>query len=186
MTSKLDKSIEALSKSAELEPDNLVTLTTLGEVHAASGDLDKAMEIWEKALSVKPDSVFPMYNLGLAHFQKGDREKAVELWEKCISIDPSYVPAYKNLAAASAMAGDLDAAVRRWESLATMMPGSPEPGYGVGRPSLQGRAFRAGRGYVSSAGREAPGSARQGLCQGNPIQRRTALWRDPTGSGQVR
>ena len=97
------KAIE-LSPKPGLEPENTVTLITLGEVlYAMSGDIDTAMAKWQEVLEANPDDVFATYNLGLAFLEKARQTKQLKCGE--MILNPAYVPARQNLATLAVNAG---------------------------------------------------------------------------------
>jgi len=121
------KAIEALTKAHELEPENTMTLTTLGEAYAMSGDIDTAMGKWQQVLDANPDDLFATYNLGLAFLEKNEMDKAVDMWEKCVSLNPAYIPARQNLATLAVNAGDFNKAIAHWRAINQLDPSSPRP-----------------------------------------------------------
>ncbi|MCH7501540.1 MAG: tetratricopeptide repeat protein [Nitrospinae bacterium] len=84
---------QALTRAAELAPDNALYLNEAGLMADNLGRYDSAMEYYDKALAIYLETLGPDHpdvatlwnNLGLAWKAKGEHEKAIEYLEKALA-----------------------------------------------------------------------------------------------------
>ncbi|MDC7232089.1 MAG: tetratricopeptide repeat protein [Spirochaetales bacterium] len=80
---KVAESIDYLSRSLEMDPDNANTLNSLGYIMAEEGiNPDKALEYCQKALSLQPDNGNYMDSMAWALFRCGRMEEAREYLDR--------------------------------------------------------------------------------------------------------
>lgn len=82
---KVTESIDYLSRSLEMDPDNSNTLNSLGYIMAEEGlNPEKAVEYCRKALTLKPKNGNYMDSLGLALFRCGKTDEARDTLKKAM------------------------------------------------------------------------------------------------------
>lgn len=82
---KVKESIDFLSRSLEMDPENPNTLNSMGYIMAEEGlNPDKAVEYCRKALSMQPENGNYMDSLGWALFRCGKTNEAREYLEKAM------------------------------------------------------------------------------------------------------
>ena len=77
-----DKSIPALNKVLELDPENKPARLQLLSYALMDNDLDEIIKVSSPALEYTPDVMEFYYYLGIAYYQKKNSEKALEIFEK--------------------------------------------------------------------------------------------------------
>ncbi|HUU77337.1 MAG TPA: tetratricopeptide repeat protein [candidate division Zixibacteria bacterium] len=86
-----DKAIEILHKALELNPEDVLTLSSIGTLYDIQKNHDKAIEFCEKALEFETEDLQTMRVLGTAYFRRGDREKGIKIIRKTLEIDDSFI-----------------------------------------------------------------------------------------------
>lgn len=82
---KVSESIDYLSRSLEMDPENANTLNSMGYIMAEEGiNPEKAVEYCRKALSLQPDNGNYMDSLAWSLFRCGRKEEAREYLEKAL------------------------------------------------------------------------------------------------------
>ena len=82
----LDKSIEYLTKSITIKPDDASTLENLGVANGIHKDYEKSILYFKNALNLKPNNVQLYTNLGNSYQQKGDKVNATICFAKAKEI----------------------------------------------------------------------------------------------------
>jgi tetratricopeptide (TPR) repeat protein len=105
------RSVGALRKSLELNPQNAEPHKILGLDFAMLGNHDAAEDELEKASRLNPDSAEIRYYLGRIYYTHGSHPLAKKEFEAAIRLDPTYVKAFDNLGLAQEALGDNPAAI---------------------------------------------------------------------------
>jgi len=107
----LDRAIEHLRLSIEIEPTDSTTYSDLGAALARQGKLEEAIQNLQHALSLNPRLSLAHFNLGNAFALQGRFAEATEHLENALRIKPDYAEAYNNLGKVLAAQGQLDRAI---------------------------------------------------------------------------
>lgn len=94
-----EKAIEILLKALALNPDDVLTLSSIGTLYDIQKNHEKAIEYCERALEIDPEDVQTMRILGSAYFRKGECEKGIKIIRKTLEIDQSFVEGMLTLGA---------------------------------------------------------------------------------------
>ncbi len=84
----LQRAIEYLRRSWQLDSTDAETARLLGVAYGVAGQNDKAIEWFEKALSLQPQSAAIMRDLATAWYHAGDKAQADEWMARARAIDP--------------------------------------------------------------------------------------------------
>ena len=93
----LEKSIEYLTSSYNLRPNEFETLRLLGVAYGIANQAPLAVEYFTKALQVKPDDANVMYNLGNAYYTMGQQGLGEEWHQKAFKLDPNLLDKRRNV-----------------------------------------------------------------------------------------
>lgn len=85
---RLEKSIEALSKSIRLDPDNPEAYVNLGAALASIGRNNEAIKPLSRALELAPDYTDALNNLGIVLKNAGRLDEAIDTLAKALQTDP--------------------------------------------------------------------------------------------------
>ncbi|MBS3818111.1 tetratricopeptide repeat protein [bacterium] len=99
-SNQLDKAIQYLNKSLDLEPGFYLALNAMGLAYSMKGNLDKAAHYYKKCLESNPLFTEARNNLGSVYQEMGKLDKAEKEFKKVVS-DKNYNGrelAYYNLA----------------------------------------------------------------------------------------
>ncbi len=86
---QLERALEMVQKSIEVDPGNSSYLDTIGWIYFKLGDYAKAKQYIEESLNVEEDNALVMDHLGDAMFKLGDTKGAIETWKKALELDNS-------------------------------------------------------------------------------------------------
>ncbi len=73
---KTEQQIECFERSLELNPENIYTLSFLGEAYEKKGEYDKAIELFNKILKLDPEDICAYSSLAITYQKKGMAEEA--------------------------------------------------------------------------------------------------------------
>jgi tetratricopeptide (TPR) repeat protein len=108
---ELDRALDALNRSLELQPNDLPTLNGLLSVHAGRGTADEAAEVIARASNERPDDWQLLTLLVGAYIQADDPERAEEATTRLIEKDSSAYLRFVEIARSYLSLDRLDAAV---------------------------------------------------------------------------
>jgi tetratricopeptide (TPR) repeat protein len=77
-----------LERALKLEPDNVVAIQILGEVHGMDKDYETALHHSERALQLKPNWAIPYFDRGAVYLELKDYQTALENFNKTIALMP--------------------------------------------------------------------------------------------------
>lgn len=89
--------IQELSKSYNLNPNNLVLLKELGEVFYQTGNYSKAEQYWLEGLKLSSTDDYLLKNLSTLYYKQGNYNKVLELIGKSNNTQDSYYTKLKAL-----------------------------------------------------------------------------------------
>ena len=78
----------------EANPNDLETLTNIGNRFFESNQFDSAIVYYDRVLKIEPQNAAALYNKGLIYYNQQQYERSVELLNQCISANPAYTDAY--------------------------------------------------------------------------------------------
>src|SRR5207247_3454083 len=83
----------------EIEPENTVPYSNLGELYRKLGRLDEAEKMLRAAVQFAPNNVAALNNLGgLYQYNRRQPDEAEKIYREAIQRDPTYFAPYFNLA----------------------------------------------------------------------------------------
>lgn len=107
----LDRAIEHLRISINIEPTNSTTYSDLGTALAKKGQFIEAIKNFQKALALNPTLSQAHYNLANAFAVQGRLQEATAHLEETLRLKPNYAEAYISLGKMYAGQGELDKAI---------------------------------------------------------------------------
>ena len=118
----LDRAIEHLRISIDIEPTDATTYTDLGVALARQGKLEEAIQNLQHALSLNPRLSLAHFNLGNAFALQGRFGEAAEQLQETLRIKPDYAEAYNNLGKVLAAQGQVDSAIDLFRRAVQIQP----------------------------------------------------------------
>jgi tetratricopeptide (TPR) repeat protein len=138
----MERARELLEASHDLVPDDLTTVTYLGQARLQTGDVEGAIPLLEVAAETYPQlrptlqraALGAEHGLGAAdaflaaerEFARDNMAGALSLYVAAMQGDPGFVEAIKGAAEANAALGRADEARRLWERALEVDPGDAE------------------------------------------------------------
>jgi protein O-mannosyl-transferase len=107
----LDRAIEHLRISINIEPTDSTAYMDLGTLLAKKGQLNEAIKNFENALALNPTLSLAHYNLANALAVQGHLQEAVARLEEALRLKPNYAEAYVTLGKVLAAQDQLDKAI---------------------------------------------------------------------------
>ncbi len=132
---KYKEAIENAKKSIALNPEDLNTLTLLGNIYFETGNYNEAIKQYNRALEISPGNPPVLYNLASALMKKGDEFAAVEYFKKAGASDKIGEVAhraYSRLGVLYTERNDLPAAIKYLKEAVSIRPNDPVNSYNLG------------------------------------------------------
>jgi tetratricopeptide (TPR) repeat protein len=149
----------ALTRAAELAPQNIQTRIQLGGVHQDQGRTDAAIQQYEQALKIEPRSAGIHALLGTLKLKKGDMDGARKHYEQGMSIDPNSAVIANNLAVTNALRrGNLDEAMALAQKAREISPDLVNAADTLGWIQYQKGLYSSAIRHLEEAVRKAPES----------------------------
>ena len=122
-----DKAALYLERALKLRPEDVDTLTAIGNVKYDRGDYLGAASFYERSLALKPDDPDVRTDLGNTFFQRQppDYDRAIAEYRRSIAVDPRHEKSWQNIAAAAIQKRDKTTARQAVERLAAINPQNP-------------------------------------------------------------
>jgi tetratricopeptide (TPR) repeat protein len=95
------EAFEAAVRALERNPDDALTLDTIGVVMTRTGAHAEAIEPFRRAVARDPEKASYQYNLGAALQFVGDFTAARAAYRRALAVDPNYFRAWSSLAQAA-------------------------------------------------------------------------------------
>jgi len=112
-----DKAIEALTRAADLSPQNEALQQACARALIANGRYADAYARYTKMVAVSPNDSDALVDLGLLAARLGHpRQESVDAWQKALTVNPQQVIAHVYLAEAADQNGEFAAAVPHWHA----------------------------------------------------------------------
>ena len=121
------KSIEALKKSVQLNPNHLDGRVILGWTQHLAKQPLAAQTTLEETIKIAPDHVAAYNALGIVYLVGGHLEKAVFTHTKAANLKPDNEIAYYNLSLAYHRLKDFNSAINNAEKAVKLEPNNPHP-----------------------------------------------------------
>jgi tetratricopeptide (TPR) repeat protein len=96
---ELDAAAATLERSLALDPGQLETLGSLGNLRMEQGRFEEARTSYERVLSARPDDFVTWSNLGVLETRRGRPADALGYFRRALAINPNYAEARRNLEA---------------------------------------------------------------------------------------
>ncbi len=87
---KLDKALEVVAKSNQLQPNNASVLDTYGWIYFQQKKYDKALEYLTQAKGINPQSPTILYHLGMTHYALADKDAARQCIGEALALSPHF------------------------------------------------------------------------------------------------
>ncbi len=116
------QSVEAFSKSLQLNPDHLPTWINMGYALCELAQYDEASKTLQTALKLNPRASEAHCNLGVVYLRQKELKKAEQHLRKAVLINKNYVNAYSNLARVLSAQGKLSEAVFFYQHAIELLP----------------------------------------------------------------
>jgi tetratricopeptide (TPR) repeat protein len=110
MDQNYEKSILALSRVIELDPDNRLAHMSRGAAFLKLNITDNAVADFTRAVEIDPDYARAFHLRGLAHEQDGNSDAALGDFNRAIGVDSEYGAAYYSRASLHSKMGNPDLA----------------------------------------------------------------------------
>ncbi|MEB3151604.1 MAG: tetratricopeptide repeat protein, partial [Sphaerospermopsis sp.] len=101
---------DIFERSLNINPDNIIALTSYGKALAESGNYEKACDIFERSLKINPDDIIALNSYGKALAESGNYEKACDIFERSLNINPDNIIALTSYGKALAESGNYEKA----------------------------------------------------------------------------
>lgn len=88
-----DRARDALQRSLEQRPGDVLVLIDLGNAQQRCGERDAAHASWRQAATLAPGHPMPKYNLGRSQQLEGRTDEAIELLSQATTLAPDFIPA---------------------------------------------------------------------------------------------
>lgn len=106
----LEGAEKAFTRLLELDPKNLDTLRSLGNISFDRNQPAVAIGHYQKYLEIKPDDLAVQTDMATMFLANGETERAVRAYDAVLKVDPNFFQAHFNLALAYRAAGQAEAA----------------------------------------------------------------------------
>ncbi len=136
--------VAALSKAAELMPQDAETWSNLGNAQRAQGLLSQAEESHRHAIALAPTQASHAYNLAIALTDQHKLPEAAEAYRQAIAANPAFADAHFNLGILQQKLQQLDAAEASFKAAVQAQPAHAQAWCNLG-------ALHARRGRLDEA-----------------------------------
>lgn len=107
---RFKKAINYLERAKEIDPNNPLIYTTLGNVYMHKNDGKNALSNYNRALSLDPKSPLPKISIGSIYVRATNLNAARPYFDEARDIDSTYAPVYRELGELYTMAGQFQLA----------------------------------------------------------------------------
>ena len=121
--------ISCYRKILEIDPGNVQTHHSLGNLLVAAGGNDEALLHFKRAVELKPEVAEYRNNLGVLLMAGGQVSEAIEHFRKALESDPQYAEARYNLGMALAKGGQVGDAIAEYRKALNLNPNHPKAHY---------------------------------------------------------
>ena len=94
---RYDKTLDALNRSLELQPDNPVTLMKRGVAYDELGRYEEALADYNHSLELRPDYPDTLTNRGTTYSNMGRYEEALADFNRALELQPDHLATFYNL-----------------------------------------------------------------------------------------
>jgi tetratricopeptide (TPR) repeat protein len=121
----VEKKAEPLLAKLQQNPNDVATLTDLGNLYYAAKQYDTGIMYLEKSSNLKPDAN-TFTQLGIGYYYSGAPDKAVASLNRALQLDPKFANAWFDLGVIKWQAmADSKGAIASWEQLLKTNPTHP-------------------------------------------------------------
>lgn len=132
--------VAALSKAAELMPQDAETWSNLGNAQRAQQQLPQAEESYRRAIALAPAQPSHAYNLAIALADQGKLAQAISAYQQALAANPAFADAHFNLGIVQQKLQELDAAEASFKAAVKVQPAHAQAWCNLG--ALQARRGR--------------------------------------------
>lgn len=125
-TGRRREAMEALERSAQLDPANMTLLGELGAVQTELGRYDDAIGTLRRASLARPEEPDLLDRLGMLYLQTRRFDAAIDAYTRLIGLEPAKAAAWFNLGRAHEGLGAHEDAVASFRKAAALQPDSPK------------------------------------------------------------
>lgn len=130
--SKYKEAIDSIMRAIELNKENFLAYTILGDCFQKQGELYKAIEQYKKASSINPQYTGAVFSLAGTYLTMGDFDQAIIYYNKCIELSPDIYEFYWGLGYAYASKKDFAKAVEAYKKADELNPSDSAIHYSLG------------------------------------------------------
>ena len=157
----LDRAIEHLRTSINIEPTDSTAYMDLGTALAKKGQLNEAIKSFQNALALNPTLSLAQYSLANALAVQGHFQEATAHLEEALRLKPNYAEAYVTMGKVFAAQGQLEKAIGLFRQALQIRPDLAEGHQSLAMALVEkGRAAEANYHYQEA--RRIIGSRRDG------------------------
>lgn len=120
--SSIDKAIEYMQRSVEIEPNEKQYWSNYGSVFYMAERFDEAIDCFDKALAIDAQHVESINRKSLAVWQQGDFEKAEKIAQESLKTAPQNLDGLVNLGVALAKQEKYKEADKVWKEASELYP----------------------------------------------------------------
>ena len=127
---RLDEALAVAQEAGEMQPDTLVVLLQIGDIHRAMGRTDEALAAYDRAAAAGGSSPAPDTHKGDLYLRLGQWDEAEAAFEAALALAPTDADALEGLAQVFANRGvgpnsaGFAAAERRFKQAIELAPGN--------------------------------------------------------------
>ncbi|WP_158442059.1 MULTISPECIES: tetratricopeptide repeat protein [Planktothrix] len=97
-SNQLEEALQTYQKLLQLNPQDAIAYTNLGNLYAKRQDWKSALTAYQKAIAFNPNLAIAYRHLGEVFQQLGDQDQAIEYWYQGFNIEPTAFRATDHLA----------------------------------------------------------------------------------------
>ena len=117
-----DSAFAAFKTAHELAPEDVFTLTGIGEAFEQKELFEEAMEYYDRAVELDPVNIWALFCKGHLSEQQYEYDVALDLYSKIIELNPSYYIAYFNRAGVYFELGNYESAIYDYQEYLEYVP----------------------------------------------------------------
>jgi tetratricopeptide (TPR) repeat protein len=129
--------LDALTRAAELSPDDAGAQNNLGNALGRLGRLESAVAHYRRALDIQPEFAEAHNNLGHALLDLGRYAEALASCSRSVNLKPDYAEAHDNLGSAQLASGKIEQALASYRRALQIEPNFAEAHSNLGNALLE-------------------------------------------------
>lgn len=117
-----EKSLEFMIQVAEIDSDDDIVRTQIGNSKFESGNYESAINWYKAAAEINPGNVDNYFNMALAYNKIKDQENTLQAYQKVLELEPDNLDALLSASNIQAMLGNLDSSINYLKSAIALQP----------------------------------------------------------------